>query len=74
MNCGQCKKELPDEYVEDLCPYCGKDWRSDESPLVLAMATVLKSVLFGILILAGLIMLVLAILFAGCLFSSGGHL
>ena len=58
MNCGQCKKELPDKYAQDLCPHCGKDWRSDETPLILA----------------GMVMLVIAIAFAGCVCSSGGHI
>lgn len=77
MNCPQCQKELPDGQETGLCPSC-QSALSKSPDFLDSLATFLGRLLLGIflgaLVLAGIALVIIAILYAGCVITTGGKL
>ena len=72
MNCPHCQKELPENHEPGSCPACGGDLSGNTMASLLGK--IIKAFFFAMLILVGLVLLLLAVLYAGCVCSGGGKL
>jgi hypothetical protein len=82
MKCPQCEKELPDENPPVMCPACGaKLTNADESaagkvedhPVLDGILIVVKVILWTFAALVGTALVILSIIFAGCVCNGMIH-
>jgi len=72
MNCPSCHNPVPEDHNTPFCPVCGEELSSHRATNV--VVAIAKALFFGVLIIAGGILLIGAIAFAGCVCSGGPNL
>ena len=79
MKCPHCEGQLPHEYVPATCPACGRkinctqktdDQTTGTQPKTGGFLEVLKFIGWALVVLFGGALVVLAIVFAGCVCST----
>jgi hypothetical protein len=79
MKCPLCEKQLPDENPPVMCPACGAKLNSagesaagktGDHPVLDGILMVVKVILWTLAMLVGTALVVLSVLFAGCVCSS----
>jgi hypothetical protein len=82
MKCPLCERQLPDENPPVMCPACGaKLNRADESapgkiedhPVLDGILLFVKVILWSIAALVGTALVILSVIFAGCVCNSMMH-
>jgi hypothetical protein len=82
MKCPLCEKQLPDENPPVMCPACGGKLRNaDESaagkikdhPVLDGVLIFVKVILWTLAALAGTALVLLSIIFAGCVCNGMMH-
>jgi len=80
MKCPHCNAELPGAYLPEKCPHCGREAlfeigseHAGEKPRITTTGgrSALKTAIWIFVCVVGGILLLLAILFAGCLLMLG---
>jgi hypothetical protein len=77
MNCPQCQKELPENQKLIVCPTCGCTLPKITNTLktiAILLGRVLLAVFLFVLVLVGIALLIMAVIFAGCVLVNGGRL
>jgi hypothetical protein len=72
MKCPNCKQDVPDNCEDPVCPFCGKA-RKGASRILAVLGKILAGIALGALIVCGVALLVLAVLFVGCLVVTSGR-
>jgi uncharacterized paraquat-inducible protein A len=76
MNCPHCQKELATNDAAARCPFCGRDLPREPhlwKRVALALAGVFMILFSAIMVLIGAALVMLAVLYAGCVCSNGGR-
>jgi len=77
MNCPHCQKELPANQELMLCPSCECALAKKTGTLktmAILLGRVLVAVFLCVVVLAGIALVIVAVLFAGCALVNGGRL
>ena len=76
MNCPHCQKDLPDQTL-GLCPSCGRALPKMAGAIKtsgILLGRVLLVMFLGAALMAGMLLIVMAVIYAGCVLTSGGRL
>jgi hypothetical protein len=72
MKCPRCNREFPESGEDTPCPHC-KNASGGDTSLLAAAAKISGALGLCVLVVCGVFLVVLAVLFVGCLVASGGR-
>jgi len=72
MKCPRCNREFPESGEDTPCPHC-KNASGGDTSLLAAAAKIIGALGLCVLVVCGVFLVVLAVLFVGCLVASGGR-